>query len=296
MPTQVAAHLAPAFDVIGPDLDSYVRQHQTDRWLVFSDYVLRQRQRKTSTIAFTVVPGGNYFEASSRAMVSAARADFKNTSTVSDEMLELLGDSRFYTFCFVAYQDELPQFYTVNNARSFIEAAADSLGRTLDVQGHATRYEKFRALQQEAHSKNFNFRLLGDILFISTLAAYIALQLGRRTKVDRFAWFSDRDRLVEAYGAFAYDFLAIAISEYWQEIEKGSAGAFLGVNPPNLCTDRAWFDCMTRIPDYYAGAVAGWDLSSELDGLPLKYRQVLGVSAQTQQNMRIIRVGNRAAE
>ncbi len=290
MPMQVAAHLGPPFDVMSPDLDAYVRNHGTDRWLLFSDYVLRQKQRKTSTIAFTLVPGGNYFEPSTRAVISAARADFKDVSTVSHEMLELLADGRLYTFCFVAFQDDLPQFSTVNDARAYIEAALHSLGRTLDIQGHAASYEQFLALQQKARAKNFNFLLLGDILLVSTMAAYIAQQLGRRTKVDRFAWFSDRDKLVEAYGGFAYIALAIALSEYWQEIEKGSAGPFLGVNPPDLCTDRAWFDRMTRVPDHYAGAVAGWDLSSQLDGLPSKYRQVLGVATRCPQNVRIIRI------
>lgn len=296
MATQVAAHLAPAFEVLGPDLDAYVRRHQTDRWLVFSDYVWRQKQRKTSTIAFTVVPGGNYLESNVRTVASTARADFKNVRAVSDEMLELLANSRFYTFCFVAFENELPQFNAVSNARAFIDAAVDSLGRSLDVQGHAENYGKLRALQQESRSKNFNFRLLGDILFVSTLAAYIAMQLGRRTEVDRLAWFSDRDTLVEAYGGIASAILSISVSEYWQEIENGRAGPSLGMNPPGLCTDRAWFDCMTRIPDYYAGAVAGWDLSVGIDELPLKYRQVLGISARTQQNMRIIRVGNGAAK
>lgn len=292
MPMQVAAHLGPPFDVMSPDLDAYVRNHETDRWLLFSDYVLRQKQRETSTIAFTLMPGGVYFEPSTQAVTSAAQLDFKDASTVSHEMLELLSDSRFYTFCLVAFQDDLPQFSTVNDARAFIEASLHSLERNLDVQGHAASYEKFLVLQQDARSRNFNFRLLGDILLISTLAAYIAQQLGRRTKVDRFAWFSDRDKLVEAYDGFAYAALAIAVSEYWQEIKRGSAGPFLGVNPPEQCTDRAWFDRMTRIPDHYAGAVAGWDLSSKLDGLPEKYRQVLGVATRCPQNVRIIRINS----
>lgn len=292
---QVATHLAPAFSVLGPDLDAYVRAHQTDRWMVFSDYVWRQKGRKVNTAAFTVVPGGNHFESNVRAVVSAARTDFKNASTVSDEMLELLGDKRFYTFCFVSARDELFQFTTVDGARAFIESAVDILGRALDVRGYAENYEKFRILQQESRSKNFNFRLLGDILFISTLAAHIALQLARRTKVNRFAWFSDRDKFVDAYQGIADAVISVVISEYWQEVEKGSAGpSLIGVARPELCTDRAWFDCMTRIPDYYAGAVAGWDLSSEVHELPLKYRQVLSVSAQSEQNMRIIRVGNKA--
>ena len=62
MPKQVATHLAPAFDVLSADFDAYVKKNDTDRWLVFSDYVLRNKRRKTNTIAFTVVPGGNHFE------------------------------------------------------------------------------------------------------------------------------------------------------------------------------------------------------------------------------------------
>ena len=49
---------------------------------------------------------------------------------------------------------------------------------------------------------------------------------------------------------------------------------------------------MTRIPDHYAGAVAGWDLSSKRDGLPEKYRQVLGVATRCPQNVRIIRINS----
>jgi hypothetical protein len=290
MPMQVATLLGSPFDRISPDLDAYVRNHKTDRWLLFSDYVLRQKQRKTSTITFTLVPGGDYFEPSTRAVINAALADFKNAGIISHEMLELLADSRLCTFCFVAFEDDLPRFSTVNDARTYIRDALHSLGTTLDVQGHAASYDTFVALQQRAQANNFNFLLLGDILLVSTLAAYIAQQLGRRTGLHRFGWFSDRDKLVEAYGGFAYTAFAIAVSEYWQEIEKGSAGPSLGVNPPNQCADRAWFDGMTRVPDHYAGAVAGWDLSNKLDELPTKYRQVLAVAARCQKNVHIVHI------
>lgn len=87
--------------LIGKVFTEYVDRHRTDKWLLFSDYVLGARNRPNEVIALTVVPGGDYWSRLLRDFKKIAKSDFKSGSTVSSSMIELLSDPRLFSFCWL---------------------------------------------------------------------------------------------------------------------------------------------------------------------------------------------------
>jgi hypothetical protein len=97
----VDALRASMAECIEPQFANYIQRHGTTRWLMFSDYVLRQRNRPNDVFAFTVVPGGNCLASLTAEFSATARQDFKDVRSVSESMTRLLSDSRLFTVCFI---------------------------------------------------------------------------------------------------------------------------------------------------------------------------------------------------
>jgi hypothetical protein len=76
----------------------YIRQHETGKWLIFSDYVLNHPDRPNDAFAFTVMPGGHYLQPLVSEFSATATKDLKDVGRVSDSMIRLLADSRLFTF------------------------------------------------------------------------------------------------------------------------------------------------------------------------------------------------------
>src|ERR1700679_728533 len=93
--------LSARMEDFGPSFAKYVEEYGTDRWLLFSDYVLQHPGRPNDAFIFTVLPAGNYLPALTADFQGIAKKDFKDIQEVSEPMLRLLSDKRLFTFCFV---------------------------------------------------------------------------------------------------------------------------------------------------------------------------------------------------
>ena len=285
----VEARLDQPFQYLRPTLDAFVSGYAATGWIVLSDYVVRQQGRATSAAAFTLMPAMDFNSVFGTAE-KTARCDFKNSDRISDEMCDFITSPLFFTFCFT-FRDNPFIALSAEQVRDMLDASIERMARHRHVPGCEQLHRKLGQLRQEANAKAFNFRLVGDLLFLSTAAAYIGLQVGRRTRLEKFAWFSDRDKIVEAHKEFAMDLFASSVAEYWQELERGSAGPEVGKLDFEDHATRPWYDPVLRVPDHIAGAVAGWNQSAEgIDTLPQKYQQLLRLIATHPNRVQIIKI------
>jgi hypothetical protein len=287
----IEARLEQPFEHLRPTLDAFVSAHAATGWVVLSDYVVRQQGRAMSAAAFTLMPAIDFNSVYGFAE-KTARCDFKDCDRIGSEMCEFITSPLFFTFCFT-FLDNPFNALSAEQVRDMLDASIERMAPHVHVHvpGREHLHKKLRQLRQEANAKAFNFRLVGDLLFLSTAAAYIGLQVGRRTRLEKFGWFSDKDKIVEAHNEIAMDLFASAVADYWQEIEKGSAGPKLGKLDFEDHATRPWYDPMLRIADHIAGAVAGWNQSAEgIDGLSPKYQQILRLIAMHPNRAQIIRI------
>lgn len=150
----------------------YVKGHNTSRWMLFSDYVLNQRDRPNDVFAFTLVPGGQHLNTLLAEFSATATHDFKKIHEVSDSMARLLTDKRLVTFCFVVNPARVITC-GVQALRGMLDDTLAMMEKWEDADGHRELIKKFKAMRQKAESRSFNIRLLGDIIVATTLAAFL---------------------------------------------------------------------------------------------------------------------------
>ena len=269
----------------------YVKNHDTSRWLLFSDYVLKQPDRPNDVFAFTLMPGGQHLDSLLAEFSATATRDFKKTRTVSDSMTRLLTDKRLVTFCFVLDPARVI-IGNVVNLRGMLDGTLAMMEKWEDAGKHQGLINKFRALRRKAESQSFNIRLLDDIIVATTLAAFVTFMVCKHTNVERIGWFSDRDNITTAHQRIAEVFYSVNVSSCCQRLMKGWSGPpTLGINGAVAGGNPLWCDDFLRVPDYFAGAVSAWHIEqSALSSDLSKYSQVLLEAVADKPNVHIIKL------
>jgi hypothetical protein len=268
----------------------YVKGHDTSRWMLFSDYVLKDRDRPNDVFAFTLVPGGQHLNSLLAEFSATATHDFKKIREVSDSMARLLTDKRLVTLCFVVSPARVITG-NVEALRGMLDDTLAMMEKWEDADGHRELINNFKAMRQKAESRSFNIRLLGDIIVATTLAAFLTYLVCKHTKVERVGWFSDRDNITTAHQRIADIFYSVNVSSCCQRLMKGWCGPLLGVNGVAAEGNSLWCDDFLRVPDYFAGAVSAWHIEQNAlsSDLP-KYSQVLLEAVADKPNVHIIKL------
>lgn len=250
--------IAPAVREMLPCFTAYLDRYPTDRWLLFSDYVLNNDDRYHDVYAFTMMPGGNYWNAIADECHANSRFDFKRVRTISPAMLSLLQDERFFTICIAVKK---PGILTRDRVllRQIVDRSALAMEQDRTTGAKAERLLKMKYLQREIRKKQFNVKLLNYSILASTFAGYLTYLVASYWRATRIGWFSDRDALIDANDAIAHSFYSTAVAANCYHGCSGWSGPVLGSNPAPALEGTPWSDPFTRIPDYFAGTVAGWD-------------------------------------
>ncbi len=271
-------------------LRRHVQRHQTDRWLLFSDYVLRQRDRHNDTFAFSIMPGGDHLPALTEDIARRADRDLKDAREVSEPMRELLADPRIMTFCFI-----LPRKRTLSrNAATtlqMIENLLSTMEAWQDRDVHAPIIERMKKLREKSRSQSFNVGLMDDIILATALAAFLSVRICMATPVARVGWFSDRDKITTAHSNIANDFYCINVSAFCQRLMNGWRGPELSVCAPAEPGAKLWCDAQLRIPDHFAGVVSAWDLgTNQIPAASGKYMPVLTEVIADRPNVHLVKL------
>lgn len=104
-------------------------------------------------------------------------------------------------------------------------------------------------------------------MLISLLAAYIGLFITVHTTVKKLIWFSDRGLVFDYLHAYCIDIYNLIyhnlLTDKFILIPKPNP---FGIAKPSKNDSFLWYDSLIKIPDYYAGTVASWNLkSNEVD-------------------------------
>jgi hypothetical protein len=274
---------------IGTRFARYVRKHHTDRWLIFSDYVLGQRGRPNDVFAFTVAAAGDYFTSLFNEVEASARRDFKDAKEISEPMIRLLHDSRLFSFCFIAD----PKKTVTRNAptiRGMFDRSIARLSEKPDSHLRGRDIKRLKALRTKAASPGFNVRLFDNIVLAAALAGFVTYLICDTRRASRVGWFSDRDSITTAYDAFAHYLYASNVIVFSQRHLNGWVGPFLGVGGMVENDETPWCDAFVRVPDHLAGIVSALDFEGDAIPEPRKYRQVLIDGIASNANVQLLRL------
>jgi hypothetical protein len=274
---------------VGARFEAYVSAHATDRWLLFSDYVLGQPGRPNDVFAFSVAPAGDYFTRLIQDFQAKAKRDFKDVKVVSEPMMELLRDRRLFTFCFLV---DPSRIVTRNAAtiRGMFDRSIDRLNGKPDRALRERDIKTLKAMRSKAASPGFNVRLFDNIVLAAAFAGFLTYLISVTQRASRVGWFSDRDSIITSHKAFAHYLYASNVIVFSQRHFNGWAGPLLGVNGPVEEGGTLWCDSLLRVADHIAGMVSAWDFEQDRMPEARKYSQVLVGGVANNPNIQLLRL------
>ena len=282
--------LSARLEDFGPTFAKYVEEYETNRWLLFSDYVLQHPGRPNDAFVFSVLPAGDYLPALTADFQGIAKKDFKDIQEVSEPMLRLLSDKRLFTFCFVVDPTRVIT-RNVSIVQGMLDRNIARLVAKPDASARGEDIRKMKAMRRKATAKGFNVRLFDNIIVAATLAGFISYLICKTRRAARIGWFSDRDSITAAHEAFAHHLYATNVTVFCQDKLDGWPGPMLGVNATVAEGGAFWCDSFLRVSDYFAGLVSAWNIDQNtVPSPPAKYLQVLTQGIAGHPNVRVLRL------
>ncbi|MDP1557561.1 MAG: hypothetical protein Q8K59_01210 [Nitrosomonas sp.] len=252
------------------DFRNYIKLNNHDKFVIYSDYCLGNKEKSNNVASFTVAPAWTVFPEIVNKIQNAIPVDIKDHRVISRETIELLRDKSFFHINFIINDTTgliLRRHKTgqdvalkgIDESINMIEGWIVNQPEGIDkFQEQKNRFLHWR---RELQKKSPNLQLFKHIVLISLLAGYIAHMLTIEAKADIVAWFPDRDEITEAYNSVAFDLFEInhyGLCEY-----KGVDGSItkLGLGVKDEGSNKQWYDHLIRIPDHLAGTLSSWSMS-----------------------------------
>ena len=272
---------------------AFIHTSNTNKWMISSDYCLHNAERPNDVFAFSIFPYNKELEKIQKEIKEALPTDIKNTRSISQIGIETLRDRGRYHFCFI-----------VNPARTFIGDLSSAklfldnsikTARAWNDAHHKMEFIKgLEALRREADSKSFKVSLLEDITLSCVFVGFIASMLVKYSEPEIIGWFSDRDSITTAWSKVSHLIAAINYSAFCQQqgyAEKVRGTKFI-VGGPDMsgAREHMWFEELVRIPDYFAGSLATYDITNNaINSNQEKHAVVINQAIGTNPNIQILR-------
>jgi hypothetical protein len=265
------------------DFQQYLAQRpNVKKWIISSDYCLHDKSKPNDVFAYSIFPYDTEFSSLQEEVRSVSPKDLKNISSVNDAMLQYLADERRFHMCFlVRNTDRLFSESGGNRINSIRESISETLRQLkswTNAETHRDAIKRFNELDQYAKKKGFDAGLIEDMYLASLFASYIGLQLVVESGATIIGWFSDRDKITTTASGVVYDWFHFnlhGLIESRQSPDLMPNIVTAVVNPTRNAVGGIWYDDLIRVPDFFAGAFASWNLEENLvPGDKPKYKQI----------------------
>lgn len=237
---------------------------------MYSDYCLGDGSKPNEIVSFTIMPYDDYPDIIKNRILSLSPTDIKKKRAVNPNFIAYLKEKRLLHINFI-----LGSRKGLTQAEGFSEKdivilSIDKTAKMLDEWCNNTPSEadyfkgikkKLNKTKNELSKKSNNYILFRDVTLISLLAGYLTYMFTKIGKAKMFGWFSDRDRLVDAYNKLAADLFVInhhALCER-DSIDSSITQIVFGVPETD---GKVWYDEMNRLPDHIAGTLADWNIEN----------------------------------
>ncbi|EGR0858913.1 hypothetical protein EW131_22800, partial [Vibrio vulnificus] len=161
--------------------------------------------------------------------------------------------------------------------------------------------KKVKTFESDFSKKNFNSKLARQIYIVSAFASVVFEILTIAKKPKYIQWVSDRDALLERYDSFVFDLAYFLFLQGYSEHFERTENSVLMLDTPQFIfpepekSGKNYFDELIRIPDYLAGTLADFDVSSNKFSKD-KYDTILLNSLVNSRNQAVIHVTGKGNE
>ena len=220
-----------------------------ERWVIAADYCLNDKGKPYQSIAFTVFPYLQPYQLDED-MKRYLPQDIKHTTKLTPKMINFLKNNQwFYSIVFM-FKD-INEFDEKTISETFCKwTTFDS------VVENKEKYKELFKFSEYCKRKNINDKLIKNLFFIVGLFSLIAEFLVIKENAKDIVICSDRDAITEFSDGIFYQLLDYELSYKVKSRKK----TLLTLMLPNEKTNKFEFDSYIRVPDYFAGATASFNL------------------------------------
>lgn len=237
-------------------------------WMIFSDYCIGDKKKHNDSISFVICPTTN-IELLSSEINKFIPNDIKNTRDIKNQALNYLKFPYYFSINFAI--DDIKSYsnlYVPNNDKKALYRDVEFMYNNLNSVVEKTDFQKsfskkIKMLREKIKSNNFKTYNYCKILIVAFLASYVALFVTTHTKVKELLWLSDRGMIFDFLDGLCFDMY----NQIYHNLLLETSILIPKPNPfgiANKAKDEKslWYNSLIKLPDYYAGTIASWDLNT----------------------------------
>ncbi|ESS68488.1 hypothetical protein MGMO_146c00270 [Methyloglobulus morosus KoM1] len=256
---------------IRDDLRKYLNLNKNTKFVISSDYYLEDKHMPNKVASFSIIPYDFQFEPYLGYLGKMAPNDIKNCRTVSTDFIRHISEKRIFSVSFIFKSLKGLTEQAGLSSREFIMQQFDytiSMVKCWMVnQPEGSEYFesiviKLNAAKKNLNKKSPNLNLYRNVLIVSLLASYLAYLLTKESKAEVIGWFSDQDKIVDAWDRIAQDLFTMNHNALCERDGLNSKDTKLLIGVKEKGEQQLWYDEINRIPDHLASALASWDLNN----------------------------------
>jgi hypothetical protein len=158
-------------------LAEFVQRQATSKWIIATDFCIRDAARPNDSFAFVLLPAGDRRGQTNALLGELPNKDLKRARTIDPAMKRALRDGRAFTICFVADR-ERRLYRDAQAARSSLDQMIENAQRWKNAADCAKIIDELRAMRAEASKASVSLRLLEDLTVTAAVAAYFCANSG----------------------------------------------------------------------------------------------------------------------
>lgn len=151
-------------------LAEFVQRQATSKWIIATDFCIRDAARPNNSFAFVLLPAGDRRGQTNALLGELPNKDLKRARTIDPAMKRALRDGRAFTICFVADR-ERRLYRDAQAARSSLDQMIENAQRWKNAADCAKIIDELRAMRAEASKASVSLRLLEDLTVTAAVAA-----------------------------------------------------------------------------------------------------------------------------
>ncbi|MDO9002762.1 MAG: hypothetical protein Q7V20_04825 [Aquabacterium sp.] len=266
------------------DLRAFLSIHKNEsQFAIFSDYCIDAKNKFNNVASFTIAPSWAATPKIVELLAEKIPKDIKKTKCIDRDIIEALSNRTFFHVTFIlkstagvlyskGHTDQHVALLNMDSVTEMIKMWI--INQPEGKEKFEEQIKRFSIAKSELSKKSANMKLFKLISVVAMLAAYLAFLLSKEAKCKSIVWFSDRDKIIDAFGEicrelFEINHYGLCLKEM-AEMEISKVG--YGIDDAGI--DRLWFDSLIRLPDYMAGTIASWDMNENLVSSP-KHSELL---------------------
>ena len=261
------------------DLKDYIQKNSHHKkWLMYSDYSIGDRKKPNDVASFTIMPYDEYPDVIKDRIFSIAPTDIKDKRSVSPDFIAYLKEKRLFHINFILgsrkgliHSNELSKkevvMTSLNQTTAMLDKWCDNTPNNLEY--FVKIKKKIIVAKNELAKKSANYALFCDVILIALLAGYISYIFTKCNNSKIFGWFSDRDKIVDAYDTLIADQFGMNHHGLCERDFIDSSKTNIAFGVPEVSENgKIWYDEMNRLPDHIAGTLADWDIDKNISTKP----------------------------